>query len=205
MSQGLVRFDGVIGAGPGQVPAGATVLSAKLSLLTGPSSGTGDLTNDRMSLHRMLMPWTAGATWNGLTNGVSTDGVEAALDWEFRLLPNIVDAWAIFDVTANVQAWADSSAPNHGWVIVPSGTDGWRAVSSDVAAAADRPFLEITYEVGPPCPADFNHDFFVDGLDSDQFNNEFDVGSGAADFNGDGFVDGIDYDSFMNAFEIPCP
>jgi hypothetical protein len=60
----------------------------------------------------------------------------------------------------------------------------------------------------PMCPADFNNDGFVDGIDYDSFNNAFESTDPEvqqqADFNGDGFVDGIDYDSFNNAFETPC-
>jgi hypothetical protein len=54
------------------------------------------------------------------------------------------------------------------------------------------------------CPADINGDGFVDGIDYDTFNNDFEAGSPAADYNGDGFVDGIDYDSFNNDFEAGC-
>lgn len=54
------------------------------------------------------------------------------------------------------------------------------------------------------CPADYNRDGFVDGIDSDQFNNDFEAGNMAADYNGDGFVDGIDYDRFNNDFEAGC-
>ena len=117
----------------------------------------------------------------------------------------MLNAWAIFDVTANVQEWVAGSAANNGWAVIPSGTDGWRLVSSDVGTPGDRPVLEVVYEVGPPCPADYNHDGFVDGIDYDQFVMAFESASRAADFNGDGFVDGIDYDSFMNAFETLCP
>jgi hypothetical protein len=54
------------------------------------------------------------------------------------------------------------------------------------------------------CPADYNNDGFVDGIDSDQFNNDFEAGDSCADLNGDCFVDGIDSDYFNNEFESPC-
>jgi hypothetical protein len=54
------------------------------------------------------------------------------------------------------------------------------------------------------CVADYSCDGFVDGIDYDQFNNDFEAGNGWADINGDGFVDGIDYDTFNNAFEAGC-
>jgi hypothetical protein len=62
---------------------------------------------------------------------------------------------------------------------------------------------------GHPCPADYNGDGFVDGIDSDLFNNDFESADPnrqiIADYNGDGFVDGIDYDMFNNDFETQCP
>jgi glycosylphosphatidylinositol phospholipase D len=54
------------------------------------------------------------------------------------------------------------------------------------------------------CPADYNGDGFVDGIDYDEFNNDFEAGNMRADYNGDGFVDGIDYDMFNNDFEAGC-
>jgi hypothetical protein len=54
------------------------------------------------------------------------------------------------------------------------------------------------------CHADYNCDGFVDGIDYDTFNNDFEAGNIAADYNGDGFVDGIDYDQFNNDFEVGC-
>jgi hypothetical protein len=58
------------------------------------------------------------------------------------------------------------------------------------------------------CPADYNNDGFVDGIDADNFNNTFE-GAGplpqsCADLNGDCFVDGIDADYFNNEFESAC-
>jgi len=55
------------------------------------------------------------------------------------------------------------------------------------------------------CPADYNNDGFVDGSDSDAFNNDFAAGSPCADLTGDCFVDGSDSDLFNNQFASPCP
>jgi hypothetical protein len=59
------------------------------------------------------------------------------------------------------------------------------------------------------CPADFNNDGFVDGIDYDSFNAAFESFSPAvqafADLNGDCFVDGIDSDYFYAQFESSCP
>lgn len=55
------------------------------------------------------------------------------------------------------------------------------------------------------CPADFNNDGFIDGSDSDSFNNAFEAGNPCADLNGDCFLDGSDSDLFNNEFESACP
>lgn len=54
------------------------------------------------------------------------------------------------------------------------------------------------------CPADFNHDGFVNGDDYDAFAELFEAGDLGADFNEDGFVNGDDYDLFAEAFEAGC-
>jgi hypothetical protein len=54
------------------------------------------------------------------------------------------------------------------------------------------------------CPADYNKDTFVDGIDYDNFFNDFEAGNASADYNEDGFVDGIDADLFNNDFEAGC-
>jgi hypothetical protein len=54
------------------------------------------------------------------------------------------------------------------------------------------------------CPADYNNDGFVDGIDSDQFNNAFEAGDACADLNGDCVVDRLDCDYFCNQFESAC-
>ncbi len=147
LSQGLIRFDNLVGNGPGQVPPGATILSAKLSLYNGDGNAPSPHT---MSIHRMLTAFDDSSTWSSLTGGVSTDGVEAAAVAEFSLVAEIPNAYGIFDVTASVQAWADGTATNYGWLIQPSVTDGWRPASSAALALDDRPVLEVTYAVPEP-------------------------------------------------------
>ena len=54
------------------------------------------------------------------------------------------------------------------------------------------------------CPADFNHDGFVNGDDYDAFATLFDAADPGADFNHDGFVNGDDYDGFASHFDVGC-
>jgi hypothetical protein len=147
--QALVRFDNIIGSGAGQVPAGATILSAKLNIHTG--STTNDNTGGSVELHRMLTSWTESSTWGGSFggNGVDANGVDASSAADFTLTPNELDNGALFDVTGTVQAWANGST-NFGWSLLANSTDGWRFDSSEFGTLADRPSLEITYAVPEP-------------------------------------------------------
>jgi len=200
-TQGLIRFDEVFGGAADQVPSGATIASAKLVMTTGGTGG--DTTANTMSVHRMLVEWSDAATWNSMGAGVSADGLEAAAVSDFEAVPNILGAPAIFDVTATVQAWANDPARNLGWAIMPAGTDGWRASSSEASIAGERPVLEIVY-VGSGCAGDFNADGFVDFTDFDAFVTAFETSGSGADFNADGFVDFTDFDAFVTAFEAGC-
>ena len=146
VSQGLIKFDDIFGNGPGQVPYGATILSAKLSILTG--SASNDQTANNMALHQLLVPFDGNSTWNSLAGGISL-GSEAVTTPEFTLLPNTLGDYAIFDVSDSINAFAHGQAKNQGWLINPSGTDGWRPRSSN-AGASDRPILQITYTVPEP-------------------------------------------------------
>ena len=146
--QVLLRYDNIFGTGAGRVPPGATILSAKLSLLVG-----GDRSRDTFSLHRLLVPWTDASSWNTLGAGVSTDDTEAASAAEFETIPNVAVTPSVFDVTSAVQAWSDGAASNYGFMLHAPGTDMAQFLSSEYGVAADRPVLEITYDGGAPCAA----------------------------------------------------
>ncbi|MFO0836099.1 MAG: hypothetical protein U0638_14095 [Phycisphaerales bacterium] len=60
-----------------------------------------------------------------------------------------------------------------------------------------------TVDVGL-CPADFDHNGFVNGNDYDAFAELFDVADPGADFNHDGFINGNDYDEFADHFDVGC-
>ena len=85
----------------------------------------------------------------------------------------------------------------------------WSALTApNTGQSVGFPFLLLGTGF-PDCPADYNGDGFVDGIDYDNFNNDFESPDPQqqirADYNRDGFVDGIDYDEFNNDFETPCP
>lgn len=152
--------------GAGKVPAGAVVSSAILTL-TLIDRGSADARD--VSIHRGLVDWPEGTnqgsgtegdccTWNNLNNngpvpwnggaggGAGSDYVAVATDTVSIALA--IGETADFDVTADVQAWADGD-DNHGWWLLgDEGVDGSfkTFASSDHATAAYRPELTVEYE-----------------------------------------------------------
>jgi len=57
----MLRFDDIIGDGPGQIPAGSIIKSAKL-VFSATSSSKG-----MVKMHRMLIPWGEYSTWMDFT------------------------------------------------------------------------------------------------------------------------------------------
>ncbi len=146
--QTLLRFNDLVGSSPGQIPANATVLSAKLILWTSNPSFNA------VEVHRMLVPWDAGASWNSLQNGVSADDLEAVAAPTFSLPPTLGNAPMIFDVTSDVEAWL-AGAANRGWALLGTGSDLWITNSSEFGTVEQRPVLEVSYTlpVNPGYPA----------------------------------------------------
>ena len=139
-SQILMRFDNLTG-GDTSLPADAVITDASLNVYA------VNRTNDNVSLHRMLVDWTANATWNSMNAGVLADNVEAAETADTTLAaPGYFNTFT-FDVTDTVTAWHGGLAPNFGWVFLNDGTDGWDILSAESADIATRPQLVVTAEV----------------------------------------------------------
>lgn len=141
-AQILVRFNNLFGATPGQVPANAIIISAKLSMWTG--AGVNDDSDDLASAHRMLTPWSGTDTWDSLVGGVSANDVEAVAADTFTHMPELKNAPVILDVTSDVTAFLTGTT-NHGWLLDCTGPDGWNTVSSEGATTTQRPTLQIAY------------------------------------------------------------
>lgn len=150
IEQVLLRFDGIIGSGAGQIPVGSTIDSATLTLRVG--SGANDQSANPVNYHRLLHPWAdtdvwaafGAAPWNA-TAGVQADGVDALATAEATATMSTAGTAYPAGVTASVQAWALDPSSNHGWVILPTGTDGLRLESSESTTAAFRPLLSVTF------------------------------------------------------------
>jgi hypothetical protein len=126
-TQGMLRFD------LSEIPAASEVLSAILTIQATDSGKGADL-------HRMLVAWDEGATWDSMGAGIATDDAEAARSADFST-GGVDDGPATFDVTAPVQAWVNG-APNHGWALLPLGSNGWDLSTRE---GATPPQLTITF------------------------------------------------------------
>lgn len=140
-AEALIRFDTISGAAAGQIPADATVLSAKLKLW---STNIGS----SIHLHRMLAAWTESSTWTSMGSGILTNDVQAASVADFTYAPKTANEPFYFDVSNSVQSWIDG-APNYGWVILSSGADDYQFNASEAGTVGARPELDVAYALYP--------------------------------------------------------
>jgi hypothetical protein len=138
-SQVLIRFDGIIGTNPGRVPPKSSIHSATL-VVSAFDEG------DTVHLHRMLVPWKSTATWNSMVGGVTADGLEAAKHKDGFTFGKISASTSAisFDVTDTVQAWVNGK-PNHGWVFINTGGNGWDFYTAEFEDVKQRPKLVIEF------------------------------------------------------------
>ena len=147
-AQALVKFDGLFGDGANQVPQGATITSAVLTVWT--PNDANSHTAGTISIHKMLTAWNEDVTWTGLDGNGITLGTEAATLADGTQVPFAGGVPTLFDVTGTVQSWANGAA-NHGWALLANSTDGWRWYSSEfLDDPTRRPSLQITYVVPEP-------------------------------------------------------
>ncbi|QDU68744.1 DNRLRE domain-containing protein [Engelhardtia mirabilis] len=143
----LLRFDGIVGSGAGQIPTGAQVQRALLYLTSGPGAGASNGTH---SVHRLLKPWNAAtATWAGSFggDGVDADGIEAEVAAVATIPVTSASKTVAVDITAAVQAWANG-APNHGLAILANTTDGLGLNLAEASLESWRPALVVQVEGG---------------------------------------------------------
>jgi hypothetical protein len=137
----LLRFDGMFGAGPGQIPPGAQITSAALRYVVNDSGDSG-------RLHESLVDWDELVTWDtfGGEPGVQTDERSA----QVTTLPGTSGAQNV-NVTESLTRWAADPSTHHGWVVLPTGSGGVQFRSREYTVnPANRPKLTVVINEGPP-------------------------------------------------------
>jgi hypothetical protein len=167
LRRGLVRFDVA-----GSIPAGATILSARLTM-----ADAGHLTAGprEVTLHRVLASWG-----EGTSNAVSSDGAPAtagdatwfhrfyptplwaAVGGDFVSAPSATQSVTAFsfntwgstaELVADAQAWLDTPSANHGWLLRGDEATSGSGVSFATRENANPPGPRLTIEYATPTPA----------------------------------------------------
>ena len=149
--QALLKFDNMFGAGSGQVPMGAQIFDAFLTLNVSNAASGADI-----RLFRMLQDWEeVNATWadpqgnagSSISNGVTPDGVEATAKEDARVtLPGKAGQVQIPLNVDTIQSWANGSLANFGWSIMSDDPTQWWFNSEDAFALGTfKPELTILY------------------------------------------------------------
>ena len=141
-TQGLLRFDGLVGAESSRIPRHTRIARAILTLTTeGPlaASYTGG------KLFPLTIDWTEDVTHRSLVDGVRV-GRDTLPDADVDTA-GWVDGTGTrsFDVTERVQAWVDGHLNNHGWALIANGDDLWAIRSADWGTITERPMLTVFY------------------------------------------------------------
>jgi len=147
----LVRFDDVFGDSVGQVPLGATILSATLTLVL-----TDESAVPAGEMYETITAWDeATTTWNnfGGVAGVQMDEIGTHVAQAPLVLPpcdrDTPPMCAVIeqiDVTASLLAWS-GGAPNGGWIFEPASSNGLNVASSESPALDERPLLTVEFVV----------------------------------------------------------
>ena len=145
---GLIQFDNLFGSGSNQIPLGATITSASLTL-NNIDEGDGAAT---LSFHQMLSSWSETSTWNSMGGGLvsGTDYVAAADATYFDLSSQ--GTCVINNLEDAVQSWSDGTS-NFGWALFNNNSNGVEFDSSEDGNVSLRPELSVTYTYTPPAPA----------------------------------------------------
>lgn len=209
--RGLMRFD------LSPIPRGSTITSVSLRLyMSQTQAGTNSV-----SMHRCLLAWTEGSafafggagaapgvgdsTWNYLSYPTvpwpTPGGAFAASASATKAIGAVgFYTWSTTAaLVADVQAWVDAPATNHGWAF-----KGNEATATTVKrfesreAAANQPLLTISFTPPSMRPTDLNGSGAVDGADLAIFLGDWgEVPPTQADFNHDGVVGGADLASLL--------
>jgi hypothetical protein len=136
----LLKFPMLIGATPGQVPAGAVIASATLQV-------TCTNAGNALRLYRLIEDWVENeVTWNERAAGIPWNAPGADGSGSRAAVEMTGDCTStgrrVIDLTRFVQEWSDG-APHYGIAVIDSGPDGVDFASSE---STDSPTLTVVYK-----------------------------------------------------------
>ena len=142
LARTLLRFPDVIGAMPGQVPAGSTVTNASITLTTLDNEFAP--TGAGLSVHRVLVDWEENAlTWNSFGNG-GTPGSQFSAAALTQFNPGSANTAFAIDVTSALVAWSGGDS-NFGVILTSGSDDAALFASDDHPVLGVRPRLDVDF------------------------------------------------------------
>ena len=138
----LVRFANIFGSEAGQIPSGATIQSATLTLEVFNGGDAADL-------YESAVAWVEAETFNtfGGEPGIQADELGALVQAAGGATV-AVGAYSV-DVTASLSQWSLNPSANRGWIFMPTDKDRVDSRSSEYGTINQRPTLSVTYISGP--------------------------------------------------------
>lgn len=155
---GLLRYGNIIGDGPGQIPAGTTIDSARIRFFVMDTADTIDVheirpfTGENVDGYQVDTDWSEDtATFaNMIVDGFFPQfGQEITSDSPVSTFtPATYADFAEADVTSTIQKYANGELENLGWMLENTAGDDVSFVGKEGAAVFGAPALVITYETG---------------------------------------------------------
>ncbi|MFN0137141.1 MAG: DNRLRE domain-containing protein [Phycisphaerae bacterium] len=212
------------------VPTGSTINSATVTLWSDRSITAPHV----FTLHRITTAWGEGESDAGDPGGTGAESAPGDASWNYAVFPT--DLWATeggdfvatasasdtiegrneysvygptVGLAADVQAWVDGSAANHGWMLLGnegSPSSAYRFYSRENASAIQRPTLMIDFTPPAPCVGDLNNDGSIGLTDLSILLANFGATGGAAqgDINNDGQITLSDLAALLAVFGNDC-
>lgn len=226
LRRGLMAFS-VAGA----IPSGATIMSVSLQLSMSRTGTPAAI----FELHRATADWGEGESDADGDEGRGAPAAFGDATWIHRSFDSVtwtnaggdfessasaalmIDTVGLYtwqttpQLVADVQAWLDHPASNHGWLLRgdESTASSKRFNSRQNLSSADWPMLTIEYAPPDSCPGDLNGDLVVSFADAAILFSHLDTWSGAThasgDMDADGDVEMRDFALFQDSFAAPCP
>lgn len=152
-----IRFDDIFGDAVHQIPLGAQIDSAQLTL---------NITNegDDFSIHQIAdgFEWDAfSATWNQFGQS-NNDGIQVGTETTAdSIISSGTTGKQNIDVTAIMTAWSEGAA-NAGFALIPGGSNGVDFHTSETDVSTERPTLTVSYtRIDPNTPSFTESSYFL--------------------------------------------
>ncbi|MCA9079343.1 MAG: DUF4347 domain-containing protein, partial [Planctomycetaceae bacterium] len=147
-TQGVLRFDGLVGGGTGQIPIGSTVQNVELTLDVVNNINVGET----ITLHRITTSWDQNSTWNSMGNGIQIGSeTHGTPDLVFTVTDSAPGQIVLSGtgLRSTVQRWVNGES-NFGWLLTTSNGQVLELRTAEDGTTALRPQLAVEYVTFTP-------------------------------------------------------